>query len=297
MGFAEEALASDRVCYTLRSKRYRFHYYEKAPALKKSDLPDVIIEKRKTPEPGQNPFHRTVQGDINGHTGTGKKGGINTTACAFKSGSALHPIHGFDLRQTLFANKNSSPVTWMGSGAMGPGEFEIDKCYEWLEGNRLAGNSMFKIKGSAGMPTPREDWRTIPYNKEDWTKVNSLNAKEKNRYLVSPFKDKSTRQLDKMLKKAASNPLGPGTYKVPADNCTNKTAISISSSLVSKSHQIAPFIPPDCKAEAADYQKMPYRDFEHVGRNSPMFDTTGRASPAFANKVPLGGYNVMDARV
>ena len=99
----------------------------------KSEIPDVIAQKRKKKEPGENPFHRTVQGNINGHGGTG---GVNTAACAFKSQGALHPIHGFDLRQTLFANDNSSPVTWMGSGSLGPGTYAVDKALDTLQNNR-----------------------------------------------------------------------------------------------------------------------------------------------------------------
>jgi hypothetical protein len=74
---------------------------------------------------------------------------------------------------------------------------------------------------------------------------------------------------------------------VPADNVTNSSAAVISSSLVSKSAQISPYPLPDCKAEAADYAPQ----WEYAGRNSPMFDRTGRASPAFLNKVPLGAPN------
>lgn len=177
-GFADAIVDNGKVVYTLRSKRRRFEWEKPAPKVVVSEIPDVILQKRKTKEPGENPFHRTVQGEINGHNCGQAR---NYAACAFKSKSALHPIHGFDLRQTLFATDNSSPITWMGAGAVGPGEYAIDDALDSLAKQSGAGDSMFKVKGCAGMPDIAEDWRTSPYRAEDWTAPKTFWSNERNR--------------------------------------------------------------------------------------------------------------------
>merc|ERR1719217_353072 len=118
---------------------------------------------------------------------------------------------------------------------------------------------MFKTKGCAGMPEPDEDWRTSPHLAEDWTKRHTHWSRERNRYVVQPFKDSIQRF------KPIEPTIGPGTYKIPADNITNKGSTVVTSSFLSTSAQNADFNHQH-NPEAGDYDPR----WEKAGRNSPM---------------------------
>lgn len=261
--------------YTMRSRRCRFEWEKPPPKVVVSEIPEVILQQRRTKPPGENPFHRTIQGQLNGHRGmvNGKayRTANNYSACAFKSKGACHPVHGFNLRQTLFATDRSSPVTWMGGGVLGPGEYEIDAALDCMD-KQVQMDSMFKTKGCAGAPELDDDWRTSPNMHEDWTKRQTHWSKEKCRYVVQPFKDTIER-----FKPISPTP-GPGVYKTPVDNITNDNHPVVSSPFLSTSPQISPF-KSDSELECLDLDPK----WEAVSGKSPLVDNTARASPSFLN--------------
>lgn len=279
-GFADEIIQHGKGVCSLRSKRPRF---PTTPVHSETtELPAVIVKLRKPREPPQNPFHRTVAGDVNGHLG---RGAARTYSCSFKSKSAQHPIHGFDLRQTIFANDNSSPVTWMGAGEIGPGEFDVGPALDYLAKHTGAAESAFKVKGHAGLPDNlQDDWRVSPFQHEDWTAKRTMWSNEYNRNLGSPFKNRAKRFHDSVPSGGAA------PYTIPADNITNTNAKVICSPFKSQSPQIELLSkPPAPSAEALDYQPKALAQWENINKNKPMMDTSGKPSQSFQNRVKRFG--------
>jgi len=255
-GFVESIMQGGRVVYTMRSRRRRFEWEKPAPKAIVSEIPDVILKTREKTPPGENPFHRTIQGNLNGHANeeTPMAGRL-----VFESKSPAHPIAGVGLRQTLFANAKTTPATLFGAGILGPGQYELDEAMD-SQVKKISLNSMFKTRGCAGMKEPEEDWRTSPNIAEDWTKRRTQWSHESGRYIVHPFVDKIQRF------KPIEPTVGPGTYKCPADNITNLNSPKVRSSFQSLSPQIVPFMVDPLKPEALEYDPK----WESANRQLPF---------------------------
>jgi len=270
---------SARVVYTMRSKRRRFEWEKPPPKAIKSDIPDVILKKRTKPPPGENPFHRTIQGKLNGHDYASKP---NYTKSAFTSKGAAHPISGYYLRQTLYSNQRTRPPDWIASGELAPGSYEMGDSAASLWGEGYGCTSMFKSKRSTGTKEIEDDWRTSPNICEDWTKERTHWSHESGRLCQSTFKDCIHRF------KPIPRTLGPGNYKISADkDVTKPGVVHVKSSFQSTTPQIVPF-KVTSELEALDL----HPHWETHNRHSPLDHTTspqngrseGRESPEFQSK-------------